>query len=99
MGACIVFGWRYRIQLPPHIGELFRVKLLPWVGLNLFIGFAIPNIDNFGHLGGLITGAALAAVTGNQIIVGRQGTASTKILMFAGAATLMLGALIGVMVG
>jgi len=99
MGACIVFGWRYRIQLPPHIGELFRVKLLPWVGLNLFIGYTIPNIDNLGHVGGLITGAALAAVTGNQIIVGRQGSTSTRILMSAGVATLMLGAFIGMLVG
>ncbi len=34
------------------------------VGINLFIVGMIPNIDNFGHLGGLIGGAAFAWLAG-----------------------------------
>jgi rhomboid protease GluP len=34
------------------------------VGINLFIVGLIPNIDNFGHLGGLIGGAAFAWLAG-----------------------------------
>lgn len=68
MGACIVFGYRYRLVLPPHIGDMFRRKLLPWVGLNLAIGVVIPFIDNLGHVGGLIGGAAMAMVVSNRVI-------------------------------
>jgi membrane associated rhomboid family serine protease len=98
MGACMVFGWRFRRELPLHIGELFRRKLLPWVGLNLFIGYVIPFIDNLGHVGGLITGAALAMVCGNQIIPGHGGSPTGKILMGVGSGALLLGALLGVVI-
>ena len=96
MGACVVFGWRFRRELPPEIGDLFRRKLLPWVGLNLFIGYVIPFIDNLGHVGGLITGALLALVTGNQIIPGHQGSTTQSLLMAVGAFTLLMLAFIGV---
>jgi len=98
MGACMVFGWRFRVQLPPHIGELFRRKLLPWVGLNLFIGYVIPFIDNLGHVGGLISGAAVAMVSGNQIIPGNDGSTSGKLLMGVGSCFLLALALLGVVV-
>jgi len=98
MGACMVFGWRYRRELPPHIGDLFRKKLLPWVALNLFIGYVIPFIDNLGHVGGLVTGSALAMVCGNQIIPGNDGSPIGKVLMGVGSAFLLILALVGVVV-
>jgi rhomboid protease GluP len=98
MGACMVFGWRHRTQLPPHISDLFRKKLLPWVGLNLFIGYIIPFIDNLGHVGGLVMGAAVAAVMGNQIIPGHDGGAAGKIIMGVGSAALLILGFIGVVV-
>ncbi|WP_227526047.1 hypothetical protein [Psychrobacter sp. FDAARGOS_221] len=30
------------------------------MGINLMYGFAVPGIDNAGHIGGAITGAILA---------------------------------------
>jgi rhomboid protease GluP len=99
MGACIVFGWRYKRELPQHIGELFRVKLLPWVVLNLFIGIALPFIDNLGHLGGLIAGAVMAAVLGNRIVPGHNGTETTIILMGTGSGLLLALAALGVPLG
>ncbi|HEY7184619.1 MAG TPA: rhomboid family intramembrane serine protease, partial [Blastocatellia bacterium] len=36
--------------------------VLPVIVLNLFIGFSIPFIDNSAHIGGLLTGAALALI-------------------------------------
>src|SRR5947208_1013696 len=36
--------------------------VLPVIVINLIIGFTIPAIDNSAHIGGLLAGAALAAV-------------------------------------
>ena len=81
MGACIVFGYRYRLVLPPHIGDMFRRKLLPWVGLNLAIGVVIPFIDNLGHVGGLIGGAAMAMVVSNRVIPGTPNALGSRLAM------------------
>ena len=91
MGACIVFGYRYRLVLPPHIGELFRKKLLPWVGLNLVIGLLIPFIDNLGHLGGLIGGAAFAMVVSNRIIPAEPNRMLTRAMMGIASGLLLIG--------
>jgi membrane associated rhomboid family serine protease len=81
MGACIVFGFRYRLVLPPHIGELFRRKLLPWVGINLMIGLIIPFIDNLGHFGGLVGGAVFATFASNRIVPSEKNALTNRILM------------------
>jgi len=81
MGACIVFGYRYRLVLPPHIGDMFRRKLLPWVGLNLAIGVVIPFIDNLGHVGGLIGGAAMAMVVSNRVIPASPNALGLRVVM------------------
>jgi membrane associated rhomboid family serine protease len=44
------------------------------IGLNLVIGFTVPHIDNFAHLGGLVTGAAVAFVY-TRVPRGRSQTA------------------------
>ena len=97
MGACIVFGYRYRLVLPPHIGEMFRKKLLPWVGLNLMIGVLIPFIDNLGHFGGLVGGAVMALVISNRVIPSEPNTKEARLAMGVGSAFLLLSALGGVL--
>jgi len=98
MGACIVFGFRYRLVLPPHIGELFRKKLLPWVGINLMIGIMLPFIDNLGHFGGLIGGAVFAAVVSNRIVPSEKNALQSRVFMGAISLFLLLfaaGSLMG----
>lgn len=91
MGACIVFGHRYRLVLPPHIGDMFRKKLLPWVGLNLAIGVLIPFIDNLGHFGGLVGGALMAMVISNRVIPASPNTVGSRIFMGMISGTVLLG--------
>ncbi|HEX8770627.1 MAG TPA: rhomboid family intramembrane serine protease, partial [Acidimicrobiales bacterium] len=36
--------------------------ILTLIGINLLFGFVVPGIDNWGHLGGLVTGAMVAGI-------------------------------------
>lgn len=57
LGASLVFAFKMRNT----IGREFLKNILSVIGINLIIGLTLPNIDNYGHLGGLIGGSALSA--------------------------------------
>ena len=58
----LAFGIRYRNSIPPFFKRAVGTGVLPVIVINLIIGFTIPAIDNSAHIGGLLAGAALAAV-------------------------------------
>jgi rhomboid protease GluP len=60
LGASLVFAFRYRGVLPPRVTMIMGTMLLPWVALNLVLGFLVPRIDMNAHLGGMAGGALLA---------------------------------------
>jgi membrane associated rhomboid family serine protease len=55
LGAWVAYNYRRR-------GSAMASAQLRWalflIGINLFLGFSIASIDNFAHIGGLISGAA-----------------------------------------
>ncbi len=53
MGALIVAGRRLRYDI---------TQVLVLLGINVVIGFISPGVDWRAHLGGLVTGAAVAAI-------------------------------------
>jgi rhomboid protease GluP len=63
IGVLFVFGLKYRRELPEGFKRAFGTGLLPVILLNLGIGFLGRGIiDNAAHMGGLLSGAALASV-------------------------------------
>ncbi len=62
VGVLVVYGFRYRRDIPPRYQAMFGAGLLPLVGLNVLLGFLIPQIDNAAHIGGLLAGAGMALV-------------------------------------
>jgi membrane associated rhomboid family serine protease len=50
-GALVAIG----IRLGPPGRDLIK-QTLPIIGINLAIGFSLPNISNAGHIGGLLCG-------------------------------------------
>ena len=59
-GALIYFGYSYR----GYIGALVKSQVIPIVMYNLIMGFFIPGIDMWGHIGGLIGGIITANMLG-----------------------------------
>jgi len=61
VGVLFVFGIKFRHELPEGFKRAFGTGMLPTILLNLFIGYVGSGfIDNGAHLGGLVSGAALA---------------------------------------
>lgn len=52
MGALLYFG----VENPTVFKKYFKKSIITTLILNAFIMFTVSNIDNFGHLGGLIGG-------------------------------------------
>jgi membrane associated rhomboid family serine protease len=90
MGAGVVYGRRFRRELPGAVGQVFGRGLMPWIVLNIFIGITVPRIDNLGHMGGLISGALLALVLGSPIIPRAEGRRGTAVVL-AFTMALLLG--------
>src|SRR5436189_3428681 len=61
-GVLLVFGIRYRHSIPPAFKRAVGTGVLPVIVLNLIIGFTVKVVDNSAHIGGLLAGAALAAL-------------------------------------
>ncbi|MDW8802237.1 rhomboid family intramembrane serine protease [Clostridium sp. A1-XYC3] len=56
LGAALVFG----VKMKNAVGKNFMFNIASVIVVNLILGFSMPNIDNFGHLGGLIGGIAVS---------------------------------------
>ena len=61
-GAMLVTGYIHRDVIPPRWGRAFGRGMIPFIALNLAIGYSVHGIDNWGHLGGLAGGVLLASI-------------------------------------
>ncbi|MBQ4032083.1 MAG: rhomboid family intramembrane serine protease [Bacilli bacterium] len=52
LGSMLYFGFHYRA----YFGQAVKMQILPVIAINLAIGFLMPNIDNWCHIGGLVGG-------------------------------------------
>ncbi len=55
LGSLLYFGYHYRL----YLGTVLKSQIIPVILLNLIIGFMLPGIDNFAHIGGLVGGYLL----------------------------------------
>lgn len=60
LGSLLYFGYYYRV----YLGNVMRSQIIPVILANLVIGFLIPNVDNFAHIGGLIGGCMITMALG-----------------------------------
>jgi rhomboid protease GluP len=77
VGVLFVFGIKFRRELPEGFRRAFGTGMLPIIIINLFIGYIGRGfIDNAAHLGGLLSGAALATVVQYRRVGERRGLAA-----------------------
>ena len=60
LGSLLYFGYHYRL----YLGTVLKTQVIPIIILNLLIGFMVPGIDNFCHIGGLVGGYLLTMILG-----------------------------------
>lgn len=60
VGAGLIFPLRFRSLIRTEARDSILKNLLTITAINIGIGFSIPNVDNFAHMGGLIGGALVA---------------------------------------
>ncbi len=58
MGAMLAYGVKYRAI----IGREFYRNIVSVIMVNLIIGLSLPNIDNIGHIGGLLGGILMSFI-------------------------------------
>ena len=93
VGVLFVFGIKFRRELPEGFKRAFGTGMIPIILINLFIGYVGRGfIDNAAHLGGLLSGAALAAVVEYRRPDERRGVATAwRILQVAALAIVLVG--------
>ena len=77
IGVAVALGIRYKDRLPRRLGRILGLRLLPFVGIDLFLGFyVLPhfnyNVNNAAHLGGLFTGFVGGIVLAPEIFSHRE---------------------------
>ncbi|AKA70824.1 rhomboid family intramembrane serine protease [Clostridium scatologenes] len=60
LGAALIFA----MKMKDRIGKGFITNIVSVILINLFMGLSMSNVDNFGHLGGLIGGSAITLLLG-----------------------------------
>ena len=91
IGVLFVFGIKFRHELPEGFKRAFGTGMLPTILLNIFIGYAIPVIDNAAHMGGLLMGALLALAVNYKRPGERAGVAVVwHVLQFVALALIVV---------
>lgn len=60
MGAMLYFGYHFRL----YLSSVITSQLMPIIVANLVLGFMLPGVDNFGHIGGLVGGLFAGMIVG-----------------------------------
>ena len=80
MGALIIFGQRRG----GDIGQRLNRQVWAWAIIGFLLGFAMPQINNAGHLGGFVGGMAIAL-----LMPKREGTPMTPTVRFVASVFLV----------
>ncbi len=90
LAACTVFGLRYPALMPERLRSLYGLAVLPFLGITTISGLFNDVTDNYCHVGGLVTGAIVAAVVDPEGLERRVGYNRALRFGLAAAAAIVL---------
>jgi rhomboid protease GluP len=61
-GAMLAIGFLHGEAIPWRLRRMFGGGILPLILLELAIGYSVPGIDNWGHIGGLFCGMLVSGL-------------------------------------
>ena len=61
-GVMATFAFKYRKELPEFLSRDIKRRIIPVIIINLAFGFIVRIVDNAAHVGGLLSGIALAFI-------------------------------------
>ncbi len=79
IGMQLVYFYRYKDMLG-DIGRSGLTNTLFIIGINIFLGLSAPGIDNFAHMGGLVSGALLGYAMAPVYKIVDQYTSSLRLV-------------------
>jgi membrane associated rhomboid family serine protease len=59
LAAAVLFGWKQWDAIPRRARKYFGYALVPYIVVSFVTGLQAENVDNWGHLGGLLGGMAM----------------------------------------
>src|SRR5207244_617917 len=71
-GVMIAHQFKYRAYLPPAVSARLSI-LFPLVLVEIVLSWITPGIDLFGHVGGVLCGIFLGAITESRVAGELQG--------------------------
>ena len=76
MASLLYFGNHYRL----YLSNIMTRQLVPIILINLAIGFSLPYIDNWAHIGGLVGGLFSSMIVGIEGKTDKNDTINGVIL-------------------
>lgn len=93
-GALISVFYLGKLPIPPAAVKSTLKSLVTFAAYNLFFGLT-AGIDNFAHLGGLVTGLAFGAITARHIVAPPEERVRWQRYASVGLAVVLLLATVG----
>lgn len=77
IGVAVALGIRYKDRLPRRLGRILGLRLVPFIGIDILLGFFVfphfnYNVNNAAHLGGLFAGFVGGLVLAPEIFSYRE---------------------------
>lgn len=93
LAAAVILGWKHWDSIPVRARKYFGWALAPYLGFSILTGLRAENVDNWGHLGGLLGGAALMTFLDPEVLPARRRANQITRAIAVGLMALCLGAI------